>query len=62
MFLWQQEGHGRGLRVGRSEVRFLQRDCCQVQALPYHPVVGPSNSAWQPAQPLHDPIQRMPVD
>ena len=46
MFLWQQEVHWRGLRAGRSEVRFLRRDRCKVRAM------GPYNSAWQLAQPL----------
>ena len=60
--LWQQEMHGRGLRMGRNKVRLLQRDRRQMRALPHHPVVLPPNSARQPPQPLHDPIQGMLVD
>ena len=48
MLLGQQEMYRRGLRVGRSEVRLLQRDRRQVRALPHYPVVGPPDSAWQP--------------
>ena len=62
MFLGQQEVHGRGLRVGHSEVRFLQRDCCQVRALLYHPMVGTPNSDWQSTQPLQDPVSRVLLD
>ena len=48
--------------MGRSEVSLLHQDCYQVPALPYHPVMGSSNSAWQSTQPLHDPVQRVLVD
>ena len=48
MLLGEHEMHRRGLRVGLSEVRLLQRECRQMRALLYYPMVGTPNSARQP--------------
>ena len=62
MFLGQQEMNRRGHRSGRSEVRLFKQDYRQVRALPHHPMMRPPDSAWQPPQSLHYPVQRMLVD
>ena len=62
MLLGQQEMNRRGLCMGRGEVRLFKRDCRQVRALPHHPMMRPPDTAWQPPQSLHYPIQPLPVD
>ena len=62
MLLGQHEVYWRGLCVGCSKIWFLQRDCCQVPSLPYHPLMGSSNRAWQSTQPLHHQVQCVLVD
>ena len=46
VLLGQDEMNRRGHRTGCTEVRLFKRDCRQVRALPHHPMVRPSDSAW----------------
>ena len=62
MFLGQHKVYLRGLCESRIEILLLQRGRRKVRALPYHRLMGSSNSAWQPTQPLHHPVQGVLVD